>query len=129
MPQGNTGKYPQAIRPNGCGVALLCSKTPQCEKKYVKVLIPFLPGKEFPKGSSQYMAVSPLGLPITDRTTQFPLEFTRVLTMAHKLLYHLSYLCDFLSLWLTLLAVLKTEQALSCLRAALVIASDWNILL
>lgn len=109
MPLGNTSKCPQVIRPNGRGVALLGSKTPQCEKKkYVKALIPFLPGKDFPKGLFQYMRLSPLGLPITGRTIHFPLGFTRVLTMAQKLLHHLSYLCDFISLWLTLLAVLQT---------------------
>lgn len=77
------------------------------EKNQVTALTPFPPGKDFPKGSSSHMALYLWGLPITGRTTQFPPGLTRVLTMAHKILYHLSYLSDFTSLWITLLAVFK----------------------
>lgn len=139
IPQGNTGKYPQVIRPNGWGIAFLCSNTPQCEKKKKNTWrheFPFFQAKIFQRDhhntwqSLFWVYQSLVGQP--NFLLDSPLRFiVRVLTMAHKLLY---------PLWVTsvtylplahspCLVVLQTEQVLSYLRIALVIASDWNILL
>lgn len=86
--------------------------------------MPFSPEKDFLKVTSQYMLVSPLGLPIPSRITQCPFD-SQVLSMVHKVLYHPTQLL----LWPHLpLAhstfVLQTNQVLSLRRMALVVACD-----